>query len=301
MVIRMATGVNDMDIFIDNKYTRWYYSIVNARLASPLDNRVYTESHHIIPESFHAVRSRPGPVGWVEGDPEAPTNKVSLSAREHFICHWLLTKMTTGKERFKMVEALLGMRAENKNQRRYNNAITSRVYTGLKHEHAIGLSKRFSGEGNPNWGNTWTDEQKQAQADKVRGEKNGAKKPGVGARIAAKKNGVKRDPFSQECIDAMSAAKVGEKNNMWGKEVPDERRAVLKKNTERYCWVTNEVIDERVLKTDAHLYLTKGWRRGRVGGRKTGARSKIECPHCQTMCAANTYARFHGDKCKHKK
>jgi hypothetical protein len=129
---------------------------------------------------------------------------------------------------------------------------------------------------------------------------NPAQRPGVGDKIADAKRGVKRGEFSQEWVDAMSAAKQGDKNNMWGKEVPTERRAFLKKNTERYCWVTNEVADERVLKTEAHLYLDKGWRRGRVSGKKTGERPKIECPHCGTLSAANTYARFHGDKCKHK-
>jgi hypothetical protein len=36
-------------IFIDNKYTRWYYNIVNnAKSRIPTG---YTEKHHIIPKS----------------------------------------------------------------------------------------------------------------------------------------------------------------------------------------------------------------------------------------------------------
>jgi hypothetical protein len=288
-----------MTVFNNSKYTRWYYSIINARLASPLGNKVYTESHHIIPESFHAVRSRPGPVGWVEGDPEAPTNKVSLSAREHFICHWLLTKMTTGKERFKMVEALLGMRAENKNQRRYKSAITSRVYAGLKHEHAVGLSDRFSGDGNPNWGNTWTDEQKQAQADKVRGEKNGAKQPAARKKIASSKRGKKRAPFSQSWLDALSAAHSGEGNGMYGKEHSDESKALQSAQAEKYGWVTDGTDNKRVLKTDIAGWLKRGWSVGRTIA-ATGSREKTKCPHCGDEAASNTYKRWHGDNCRHK-
>jgi hypothetical protein len=272
----MATGVSDMSVFNNSKYTRWYYSIINARLASPLGNKVYTESHHIIPESFHAVRSRPGPVGWVEGDPEAPNNKVSLSAREHFICHWLLTKMTTGKERFKMVEALLGMRAENKNQRRYKSAITSRVYAGLKHEHAAGLSDRFSGEGNPNWGNTWTDEQKQAQADKVRGEKNGAKQPAARKKIATSKRGKKRAPFSQECLDSMSKNHASKQPGFDGtrsdatkkllSELASRRTYSDKTNDKRRDAssgrkeITDGSIYKKVKVSDLQQWLDQGWR-----------------------------------------
>jgi cellobiose-specific phosphotransferase system component IIA len=64
-------------IFIDNKYTRWYYNIVtNAKSRISIG---YTEKHHIIPKSCGGNNSK--------------NNLVALTAREHFVCHLLLIRM----------------------------------------------------------------------------------------------------------------------------------------------------------------------------------------------------------------
>lgn len=62
------------DNFLNNKYTKWYGLIV-----SNSDTRGYTEKHHIIPRCM--------------GGTDEATNIVKLSARQHFVCHLLLTKM----------------------------------------------------------------------------------------------------------------------------------------------------------------------------------------------------------------
>jgi ribosomal protein L35 len=80
-----------MTIFIDNKYTRWYHSIIKQRAIK--DRRRKGEVHHIIPESFYKNRTRSGPAGWLDGDPDSPDNLVKLNGHDHAWCHWLLTKM----------------------------------------------------------------------------------------------------------------------------------------------------------------------------------------------------------------
>jgi hypothetical protein len=80
-------------IFINNKYTRWYYNIINRAQTRLLN--CYTERHHIIPKSL--------------GGSNESSNLVSLTAREHFVCHMLLTKMVTGIQRQKMVHAWWAM------------------------------------------------------------------------------------------------------------------------------------------------------------------------------------------------
>jgi hypothetical protein len=86
------------EIFNDSKYTRWYWQIVNN---ARTQNRTktdgsYYERHHIVPKSL--------------GGGEANSNKVLLTFKEHFICHWLLTKMVNEKEHFwKMNSALTRM------------------------------------------------------------------------------------------------------------------------------------------------------------------------------------------------
>lgn len=88
-------------MFLSNKYALWYFQIIEgARQRAP---EGYTEKHHIIPKSL--------------GGSNLPENLVSLSAREHFICHLLLTKITSGKDKTKMQWALQMMRRYNDGQK----------------------------------------------------------------------------------------------------------------------------------------------------------------------------------------
>lgn len=56
----------------------------------------YYEDHHIIPDFMFKNRKRNGPKGHLEGNPNDPTNKVLLTAREHIISHMLLYKILKG-------------------------------------------------------------------------------------------------------------------------------------------------------------------------------------------------------------
>lgn len=88
-------------LFIENKYTSWYYSIINKAKDRTISG--YVEKHHIVPRTLNGKNNK--------------SNIVSLTAREHFICHLLLTKMLTGEDRHKMVYALhMLSNAKNINQ-----------------------------------------------------------------------------------------------------------------------------------------------------------------------------------------
>jgi len=89
-------------LFIDNKYTKTYYAII-AKAQQRTEQSGYTENHHIIPKSL-----------------VSNNNLVTLTAREHFICHWLLTKMVDGSAKYKMGKAFNRMiQPGNKHQARY--------------------------------------------------------------------------------------------------------------------------------------------------------------------------------------
>ena len=97
-------------MYLQNKYTLWYYSIIQHAIErSKIET--YTERHHIIPKSL--------------GGTNNSDNLVRLTAREHFVCHYLLTKMTQGYERVKMLHALGKFVQNNHLQQR---DITSRRY-----------------------------------------------------------------------------------------------------------------------------------------------------------------------------
>ena len=247
-----------MLITMNNKYTIWYHSITETAKARALDT--YTERHHILPKSL--------------GGTDDAENLVDLTAREHFICHWLLTKMTAGEDRYKMLNALRIMRAEKKGQKRYATKITARVYAHLKEEYAQLQSVKFSGEGNGFYGKHHTDETK----DKIAAANTGRVQPDE-EKIKQKAaiTGRKRAPFSDEWIAKLSAAKTGEKNNRYGVEVTEETRAKQRA----------KAIGR---KYSAEVNASKG--------RPGLKREKLLCPHCNKEVAVNGYARWHGDNCK---
>lgn len=91
-------------LFLFNKYTKWYYEIINRARTRKIQG--YVEKHHIIPRTL--------------GGSNSTDNIVRLTAREHFICHLLLTKMLNNPERHKMVYALhMLSNASNKLHQRY--------------------------------------------------------------------------------------------------------------------------------------------------------------------------------------
>lgn len=76
------------------KYQSWYDDLIRTRRYQ--NNRsVYTEVHHIVPRSL--------------GGSDDSLNLVRLSYREHFIAHWLLTKIHTGADLIRMQRALWAM------------------------------------------------------------------------------------------------------------------------------------------------------------------------------------------------
>ena len=123
-------------MFSDNKYTKWYFSIVKKSIETPVEG--YSERHHIIPKCM--------------GGSNHPGNLVRLSARQHFICHWLLTKMVDNTNyKYKLWNAFSCMLyRENKHHARYK--VTGRVFENIKKSGARIKSLKFSGAGNPQYG-----------------------------------------------------------------------------------------------------------------------------------------------------
>ena len=128
-------------------YKAIYYKIIkNAKKETENGNRSigYFEKHHILPKSLGGTNDK--------------ENLVKLTAREHFICHWLLVKMFNKGtiERNKMLCALWRMQCISKNHKRY---INSRIYEKLRIEFADAVSKLTSisqsGKRNSQFGKKW--------------------------------------------------------------------------------------------------------------------------------------------------
>jgi len=121
-------------------YFRIYSRIIENRKYNPADN--YTEEHHIIPRSI--------------GGSDSKDNLIRLTAREHFICHWLLVKMYRHDKRiyYKMLTAFNMMcNATNLTQDRYVSC--SRIFARYREDLSKAMSALQSGENNSQAGTIW--------------------------------------------------------------------------------------------------------------------------------------------------
>lgn len=247
-----------------NKYEKWYTQIIENSKARH-KGEVYTERHHIVPSCL--------------GGADTASNLTNLTAREHFICHWLLTKIYhAGEEHWKMLNAFRMMRAENPNQQRYETKITARVYENLKIEYSKLQSEKVSGENNPMYGKSHSAE---AKAKISNANKGRIQSPEEKQRQVEAMTGRKRKPFSEEWKANLKKAHAGENNPMYGKaHSADTKRKISERMTGKKQ--DPEVVERR---RQAQLNLNL-------------KREKKLCPHCNQEISVNTYPRWHGENCQ---
>lgn len=141
-------------------YNKIHDEIIN-RAKERSNPYCYTEGHHVIPRSM--------------GGSDDKSNIVKLTAREHFIVHWLLSKIHRNNQ---MIFALFSMtKPGNSSQKRYTShsfkyarekmaAMMSTLKSGKAH-HLYGVK----GEENPNFGSKRTDESKLRMSNSMKGRK----------------------------------------------------------------------------------------------------------------------------------
>ena len=193
-------------IFHSNKYSRWYNQIIE-RAKCRLLNGEYKEIHHIIPKCL--------------GGNNDSSNLVELTAREHFIAHWLLTKMVDGNNQKKMAYACkMMMHSHGKGQQRYR--VTSRIYETLKQNLNIILKGReFTDE--------WKNKLKISAQLRALNEGPQEKSVRRANRISGNKKrlGEKRPGQSGSNNHFYGKGFFGEENHFYGKQHTEE---TLKKN-----------------------------------------------------------------------
>ena len=249
--------------FIENKYSKWYWNIIEKSKKRILPFDMYKEKHHIIPRSL--------------GGSNLTENLIELTAKEHFICHLLLIKMVNGKDRYRMVYAAMQMTMINKRDR---YKISSRMYEILKTQ----LSESLSGMSfEERYGNDRAIEIK----NKI-GEKSVGRKPMLGKKhsdetkkkISESKIGVST-PKSLETKQKMSETwkkiapdRSGEKNPMYGKEQKIKTKELISK-------------------------ANSGKNNGMFGKYKNAP--IIQCPHCgREGKDGPNFNRWHFTRCKEK-
>jgi rubrerythrin len=252
-------------MFTNKFYSKVYFSTIEKAVQRGWKKAQGRERHHIIPQSL--------------GGSNDKSNLVYLSCREHFLCHWLLVKMTQGEYYHKMVYALMGMRAENEHQERYQTIFTARVYEKYRIEHAEYHSKLMKSKNLVPWnkgGGTLTEEQLENVRHAARNRNIDPIKQAEGQRKRiAKIVGQKR---TDETKRLMSLASKGKPKGPMSEEQKQARSITMtgqKKTKSHGANVANAVlgnisinkdsIEKKVKKDILQSYLDDGWQ---LGGKK---------------------------------
>jgi hypothetical protein len=150
----------------------------------------YYESHHILPKSL--------------GGNDSVENLVLLTAREHFIAHILLWKANPDNTKLMKAAFLMSNRRKGAGGKiEIQTRISSRVYEALRKDYAAYSSKISSGENNPFYGKTHTQETK----DKI-----------LKTKI---ERGILLPP-NERPIKVLKGVAKGERHGMWGKSQTPE-------------------------------------------------------------------------------
>lgn len=243
-------------MFLNNKYKKWYDLIVKRAAGRLLEG--YYENHHILPKSL--------------GGNDLDNNLVKLTAREHFICHLLLTKMVEGDNKYKMIKAAKMMsNRHGPGQNRYR--VTNRIYNLLKENVQVpeqvrlkmGESQRarFKNSSGTFLGKTHSEETRKRMSIAASRPKSSKWKASASKNRTGRTSPNKGILHSEETKQKIRLAMSGEKNPFFGKHHSEKQRQ--KKREE-----------------------------------KLAAPKKI-CYHCSKKIDPMNYARWHGDKCRSKK
>lgn len=262
-------------MFKENKYTKWYNMIINNAKDRFIDG--YVEIHHIIPRCL--------------GGDDSNDNLVRLTAREHFVCHMLLTKM---HDDHRLKFAFIMMSVENPKQQR-GFKITSSIYEYLKKCNSEASSIRSTGKQKHNVGKKLAYDPSTEEARLFRPEdtipdhwilgsppsrrrnQNGKNKgrvyyynPNTKETVALYSNDPIPDGFIRGHINGINASKkAAEKNTgtilCHNPETMETRRCNTIPNGwvkgSVFIWANNGVINKQVLKNDP---LPDGWVKGRI-------------------------------------
>lgn len=190
--------------FVENKYKKWYMLIISN--ASNRSATGYIEKHHIIPRSL--------------GGTDEESNLVKLTAREHFVCHLLLTKFTEGKALYTMRHAL-GKFVQNSPMQ--NRKFTSWEYSKIRE--SISLARK---------GQKHSAETCAKISEKTKGRTPWNK--GVTGIVHSAESNAKRSAtvkgrkMSADFCKKVSEGKKGHKAGMLGKQHSDETKKLMSKN-----------------------------------------------------------------------
>lgn len=116
-------------------YQRTYDNLIETRRHRVLEKEVYYENHHVVMKSM--------------GGTNEPRNLVKLTAREHFLAHWLLWRIHGNRQTAYAFNAFTGLFA-GKNFENRPKITSSRGYAEAREAYSKLHSERMTGVLNSN-------------------------------------------------------------------------------------------------------------------------------------------------------
>ena len=267
-------------MYLVNKYTAWYISIISQSKLRPTILG-YAEKHHVIPKSLGGTNDH--------------SNLVRLTAREHFICHSLLIRMTTGIDRRKMLHALGKFIQANQHQSR---TFTSRQYDlirraisearlGVKHTKETLAKMKANRPVGPAWNKGLkmkpiSDDHKQSMSLLYTGksfdERYGSERAAI---IRAR----------------ITASKLGKPSGMLGKVHPLKGTSGLRTMSDEGKKNVSE--GRKGIKFSAE-HIDNLTQINKLNGMKRRGMTYpvVTCPHCGKQGAGGSMTRYHFTNCK---
>lgn len=191
--------------------------------------------HHILPSSL--------------GGDDSPKNLVYLTLREHYVCHWLLTRMTKGSAQTKMVCAFARFRSAAPSSLTWSRSV-----------------KSLKGTRNPFYGRRHTEKSRRKIS-----ENHGMRGRSCYDVWVEKYGVLEANIRREEMLAKRSASMSGDRNPMYGtSRTPAQRARHSELMTTNHpnkgvsrVWVYREGKTRQVLPEALDAFLENGWRRGR--------------------------------------
>lgn len=247
----------------NSHYLKRYIKFINYCKSREVET-TYMEKHHICPSSLFPDYKDLRKNSW---------NKVTLTAREHYIAHKILALTFSGS----MWYAFNNMMAKNSlsNERLYN--ISSRDYERTKKECSKLHSERFSGVNNPMYGKRGTSSPNYGRKDTEESKKR---------KSEALKGKVRSKEHSENISKSLS-----------GRTVSEDVKDKISKSTKGI-----PKTKEHSEKIRASL-VGKPHDQERIDKRRQTIKNKpvTSCPHCNKQGQeGSNMTRYHFDNCKFK-
>lgn len=220
--------------------------ILDAKINPKLDD--YKESHHIVPLCL--------------GGTDDKDNLVYLTARQHYLAHWLLYKIYKTPN---LIFAWHSMSRISVGQE--HRSINSHLFCYCRKQLQKVLSKKFTGEGNNFYGKSHTEETKLKISKANKGKIYKTQE-----QIDSWINSVAKAPKSKEHRE-----KIGRKG------------MVMLQNIHTLEFV-------RVYKTDEKNF-SSDW----VNPKKLNPDPKYKCDYCDVITNKGNLNRWHNENCKNRK